>query len=345
MKFFKQTDGSAEAAWFARRRDPQLSRQTEDAFQTWLAAQPRNAVGYGQCELAWERSAELAGDKEVRNLLRAAEARAARGPSRKATGLHLAAAVAAMALLSAGGFFAVRYFGSPAYQTEIGEQRDVRLPDGSHVTLNTATRMVVHFSDTHRSIELISGEALFEVRKDPSRPFEVFCGGGIARALGTRFTVERAKDRTTVSVLEGIVALLPGTPNRAGSVRAAAEEAGAGQASWPVLESGQSASITPEGHPTGIAPADIRRIEAWQDRKLDFESAPLGAAIAEVNRYAPRPLVLAQPALADLKISGVFHIASLDGFAFALERTFGLRVVENGDELLVMQKTENAPAQ
>ena len=96
------------------------------------------------------------------------------------------------------------------FETRFGEQRFVRLDDGSGVTLNTASRIEVRFQKGHRFIRLVRGEALFEVAHDPVRPFDVYTGKTILRAVGTRFNVDMRADRTTVTVLEGVVSLKHG---------------------------------------------------------------------------------------------------------------------------------------
>ena len=91
------------------------------------------------------------------------------------------------------------------------------------------------------------------------------------------------------------------------------------------------------------AAAQLQVLEARQEDvyprtpgKLEFEAEPLASALAEVNRYSDTPLVLGSPELAALRISGVFRTNEMDGFAFALEKSFGLRIVRNGSERLVL---------
>ena len=310
-----------ETLWFARRRDARLAQQTEDAFRTWLATQPENGVRYEQCALVWERAAELAPDPQVRHWLHELDARLESGSARTASiprraGWRWAAAAALLLCIGAGVFFGLQ---GPIYNTSTGEQRHVRLPDGSLATLNTATRIAVRYGKDGRRIELITGEALFDVRPEPGRPFEVLAAGAVARALGTKFAVQRQGPEVTVSVLEGMVEL------RKESRRL-----------LPPLAGGEAATIDGPGAVATARPANIRRIQAWRDRKLDFEATPLADAITEVNRYAMHPLVLGRPELSDLKISGVFHIDTLDGFTFALQRTMGLHVEDRGEEVLIL---------
>jgi transmembrane sensor len=328
-----------EAVWFARRRDPEAARRTADSFETWRAADASHAARYDQCELVWERVGDLAEDNDVQQWLAALDAKVQRKP-RKVEYVKWAAA--AMLMLAVGLVSWSYVFSPEIYQTAIGEQRDVRLPDGSNVTLNTATKLVVRYGDTLRRIELQSGEAAFEVRKDANRPFEVLAGKGIVRAIGTKFVVQRASGHIKVSVLEGTVHVMPGADESAKRK----ESVEIGGKTWApfepsILNRGQAATIATDGKVLARMPANTRRIESWQSRRLDFESEPLAEAIAEVNRYTTRSLVLGRPELARIRISGVFEISELEGFAFALQQSFGLRVMDDGDERVVLPADAN----
>jgi transmembrane sensor len=93
------------------------------------------------------------------------------------------------------------------YTTDTAEQRTVTLEDGSRIELNARSRLRVTYSKTVRTVELYDGQALFQVAKDASRPFLVKSGEATVRAVGTQFDVYRKDDHTTVTVLEGRVAV------------------------------------------------------------------------------------------------------------------------------------------
>src|SRR5690606_28626324 len=97
----------------------------------------------------------------------------------------------------------------PVVRTGVGEQRTVTLEDGSRVSLNTATRLSLHFDRGVRRVRLQSGEALFEVARDPGRPFVVESGDRQVRALGTAFIVRRDAGRIAVTLMEGSVEVAP----------------------------------------------------------------------------------------------------------------------------------------
>ncbi len=116
----------------------------------------------------------------------------------------------AAALLVAIGVAWMVWLTPQTFETGFGEQRFVRLDDGSGITLNTASKIEVKLSKGHRVIRLIQGQALFDVAHDQSRPFDVYTGNSILRAVGTRFDVDVRSDRTTVTIVEGTVSLTHG---------------------------------------------------------------------------------------------------------------------------------------
>jgi len=106
------------------------------------------------------------------------------------------------------------------YSTATGEQRSVRLEDGSTLELNSQSKVRVRFTEHQRNIELIEGQALFRVAKDAARPFIVATDNTHVRAVGTQFDVYRKSSGTVVTVLEGHVAVLS---DQAGSAQPEAE--------------------------------------------------------------------------------------------------------------------------
>jgi ferric-dicitrate binding protein FerR (iron transport regulator) len=95
----------------------------------------------------------------------------------------------------------------PSYATDVGERRSITLADGSTVDLNARSRVRIEFSDAERRVELLEGQALFQVAKDKRRAFIVRSGSAFVRAVGTQFDVYRKASGTTVTVLEGRVAV------------------------------------------------------------------------------------------------------------------------------------------
>lgn len=197
------------------------------------------------------------------------------------------------------------------YETRVGEQRDILLEDGSQITLNTATSLIVRYSKERRYIELERGEAFFAVKHDARWPFDVSAGGTTTHALGTEFNVDLRTSKVTVSVLDGAVRIA--TANEMSTTIT------------PILAKGQAVEILNGEQHALLEQADIRRIDAWRTRRLEFSDTPLREAIEEFNRYSNMHVVIGTSGLEAVRISGVFRIGDADGFLFSLEQTLNVK--------------------
>lgn len=196
-----------------------------------------------------------------------------------------AGAAAALAVLAAGAWLA-----DPAYRTESlsaeAAPRTVQLADGSSVTLDQNTRLTVQWRLRSRALALEAGEAVFTVAHGP-RAFTVTAGQTRVRDIGTIFDVQRLPQRTRVVVLEGAVEVETG-----GQVRQ--------------LRASQRLDVAPDGQPGDTVTVDAERALAWQRGKFSFDGATLADAIAEMQPHSRHALVIDDPRVAQLRLSGEF---------------------------------------
>jgi transmembrane sensor len=327
-----QTLTEQAADWHARMRSGALSELDEARFRAWLAASPAHQREFHELSALWDGLEAVAQSPEVlaEQELIAQRAPApvvtpvaipvvtlARRPARASRRAVLGWALAASLIASVSVFSYRQIFGAERYVTGVGEQRTVSLDDGSVVTLNTTSQMRVRFSAGRRSIELLQGQAHFEVAKDPGRPFVVSVSSGEVVAVGTEFDVYQRADDTVVTLVEGRVNV---TPPQTPPIELVAGE--------QLTFDATSAS--------GPRPADLRRVSAWRSRKLDFADTPLSEAITEANRYSQQKIELRAPHLADARISGVFDAGSNEMLAEGVKAYFGLHVEHLGDDLIVL---------
>ncbi len=218
------------------------------------------------------------------------------------------------------------------YSTVHAEQRSWRMPDGSTVHLNSNSEIKVRFDAERRDVDLIRGQALFQVAKDARRPFWVHAGEAAVRAVGTEFDVYRQPRRTLISVVEGRVAIwrLPQIPAR--QLGGMIESVGGPVAQ---LDAGQQAHITHESTVVSERAADVRKTVAWLQRQVIFDHDPLGNAVEEFNRYAEVQIRIDDPALRAVQISGIFSAYDAESFIRFLERQPEMRLRRAGNEIVV----------
>jgi len=217
---------------------------------------------------------------------------------------------------------------SMTYETGRGERRTIELADGSHLTLDTASRAEVSIGAGARKVRLVRGQALFRVAKDPTRPFSVVAGTLNVIALGTTFDVRVERSQAKVVLVEGSIVVEP--LMRRGVERLVPSLA------RRQLAPGQQLIARTTGE-VSLGSADIESTNSWQSGRLIFRDEPLTSAVAEFNRYNTKQLVIEDAALEHLAVSGVFTALRPDDFLAAIATFYGVRVEERGENAVVLR--------
>jgi transmembrane sensor len=223
----------------------------------------------------------------------------------------LAASIAAAASL---GWW-VTLSGPEEFWTKVGEQRSVVLADGSRVTLNTASKIEVRLQADHRVVQLLQGEALFEVAHDAQRPFDVHAGNVVVRAVGTQFDIDRRATRTAVTVVEGRVALIA-ADSRTGDL--------------PVLSVGDRVVVGSAGPGALEHNVNLTETTAWTQHQLVFHHRPLGEIADEFNRYNVGRIEIRSPSLREQEVTGTFRSNDVASFVAVLEGIPGVQIIDDG---------------
>ena len=201
--------------------------------------------------------------------------------------------------------------------TSIGEIRQVSLPDGSRITLDTDTAVEVKMGEAKRRVELRKGRARFAVAAD-MRPFEVAAGASLLKVSTAVFDVSMSSGRTHVAAIQGTIA-----------VEGAAEGAVASPFSPSQVSDGDEITVGPTGaEPARPISGDVA---SWPRGMLEFDSTSLGDAAAEANRYSREKILIADRQLARLEVTGVFRAGDTAGLVRALGAAFRLRIERTSD--------------
>ena len=237
------------------------------------------------------------------------------------------AATFLMACIGAALFTWLQLHSALTFTTAIGETRTVTLSDGSLVELNARSAIKVRFSESQRVVDLIEGQALFRVAKNPARPFVVRSGDTSVRAVGTQFDVYRKSSGTLVTVLEGRVAISEPARPHLGNAHVEVEA--------PVLlTAGEQAVVTPQAIVSSKS-ANLAAATAWTEGLLMFDAAPLSEVVEEFNRHNIRPLVVEDARLRNLRISGIFPATGAERIVQFLRERFGVAVRETDDDIRI----------
>jgi transmembrane sensor len=345
------------ADWQVRRQDG-LTAEEEAEFQEWLTQDPSHQAAFDRLEGVWGRLDKLPseGVAQLKAGLGArsepagvpgkpqAPSQPTRPASRPASPgrrtwmfdigrfvPQIASAAIAFAVVG-GGWFGWDYWQqqpifTKTYATARGQQFDVRLPDGSALKLDTATRAEVTLYRQRREVRLPEGQAMFSVKADTSQPFDVLAGPLRITVVGTRFSVRNtltglSSDGVSVVVEEGRVRVAPaqaGAASRDGQL--------VGPASAVELTAGQAIQADATGRLGPVAAQSPDSAMLWREGRVNFERTPLTQALAEFERYGATRLVISDPAVGAMRVNGSFDLRQLGAFTKALPQVLPVRLL------------------
>jgi transmembrane sensor len=308
------------ADWYTRLSEPKIETDELEAFVRWRAI-PENRAAYDGIEDLVHGLQALDGDPDVEAIVNEAFVSAPKGApesirrrSVRWRGIVSAAAAALIISLIAGGVT----LRQPTYSTKTGETFSTVLTDGSRVQLNTDSAIRVHYRAGERRVELLRGQALFDVAHNPARPFIVSAGNTQTQALGTQFEVRRIGGTIRITLAKGSVQVT---------------DKDAPQATWR-LSPGQALAVSAQ-RPEQSRPVsvDVRTETSWTSGEVTFQDLPLADAVAELNRYSREKIILGDAAPRERVINGVFPTGDNSAFTSAVSKLYDLEVVNkpNGD--------------
>lgn len=233
----------------------------------------------------------------------------------------------------------------PVYSTDIGEQRTVRLEDGSVMYLNTETKARVRFTANHRDIELLEGEALFVVAHNTERPFRVRTHDAVVQAVGTQFNVRRHDRDTQVSVVEGRVKLFQAAslPDTVAPALPSRSTGSSDHLMAATLDAGEGATIADTGQVNKRSDIDIVQAVAWRERRLVFRADRLEDVITELNRYNIKHFRIEGNHAKETRLTATFDVDKPESLVTFLQRYSNLTVDEHGDEFVIRPQPGEQP--
>ncbi|MBC3347076.1 FecR family protein [Pseudomonas sp. SWRI196] len=294
---------NAAIAWQLSLDSGGVSAQEREAFAQWHAADEEHARAWRQLGMLDQRFSVANGPGRAALLQSRANIR--RRVRKLGSSLASLVAVIGLALFAGDRYLPLDYWLADQ-RTATGEQRVLRLADGTLINLNTHSALDVRFDDKQRRIVLQEGEILVETGHNDPRPFIVETREGNMRALGTRFLVKREAEGTRLSVLKSAVAAHP---------QATDEE--------QILREGQQVLMRRDG--LGPTMALSPGADAWTRGMLVVDNARLEDLVHELGRYR-RGYLGVEPQVADLRITGSFPLHNTDLALSALLPTLPVQV-------------------
>ena len=337
--------------WLVKLDSGQLSKEDAEAFRAWLDTSPEHRHAVIELTRLWDNMGILAELSDLFPLPHKCTADSKR--SRWLFYSPVVSLVAVFAFVALMLTFVMQQYptwlewnskgveqAKSMYQTSIGEQTDILLPDGSDTKLNTDSFLEVAYSEKQRNVRLIKGEAHFQVAHDTSRPFVVHAGNGIIRAVGTAFSVRLKGEDVEVMVTEGRVEIAASVATRADSFIDLDDISS--RKPMTTLEAGQNAEYGNDSiHMVqNVKPEIIERKMSWQHGMLKFEGETLAEVIEEISRYSTTEIIISDPKIRDIRIGGYFRVGEIDALLVTLENSFSINVVRINDNLIYLNGTK-----
>ena len=340
----------AASRWTLKIDEGPLSASEEDALAAWLDEHVRHPELLLEVAAAWDKTDSLARLAELFPHDSRAD-QMPRGPwhQRWAQGAAVAAGLAVLVvsgvlLLNPGSDQALPTM-SAAYETLIGEQKTVLLPDASEVVLNTNSQLAVTFTPSARVLRLARGEILVRVAEDRARLLSVVAGDRIIQAVGTEFVVEITDNQQVeLMVTEGKVVIgiqpLAVTSRSQGDVDAldtVGDPPVLALLEDNIVSAGEAVILSAADPGRKTVPADDIEVKlSWKEGRLIFRSEPLEKALQEVERYTTVEFVFLDESLKTRTLSGRFRAGDVESLLLLLRVNFNITHEFDGENRVLL---------
>ena len=332
---------AAAAEWLVRLSEAELEAGERAELDAWLDADPDNGAMLEEIAGSWRAVESYASALPVMALreealasARVASERAHRPEPKRGREWGWWGAIAAtllLCLLGTGYWLANQ---PTAYTTGSGERRVVMLADGSRLSLDASTTVLVHYTAGRRQLWLERGRAKFDVAHDPLSPFTVDADDRVVVATGTSFSVELLGKQVRVALYEGQVSVLREADVQ--RYRRGASPTSVAAGGVRMAQVGRELVVDEDdGTPPSFAAIDPVRSVSWQSGILDIEDDPVAIIVERVNRSAQRKLVLGDARVGAMRVSGVFRAGDTDALVEGLDAALGIRATRTADRIIL----------
>ncbi len=340
-------DPAAQAReWLVALLEDDVSEEDLAAWRAWLDADAAHLRAYEEAARVWSMAGEahaprpsaqdLARDRYTPALSVGQWRRSQQAGLRQVWPMAAALLVACLVGATAGSYLLNQRIGEhQQLMTMRGQHMSSSLRDGSDIRLGAMTQVEVDYGWRTRAVTLRQGEALFEVAHDRIRPFVVTTPLGEVTAVGTAFNIDVQNGAVVLDVTQGTVVVDPARFSGQSNGGAATLRVTAGQRLR--LDRAPGRVVMTQSN-TLVAPA-------WTQGRLEYRDEPLRAVIADVNRYATRPIVIADPEVEALAYTGTVQIGAVESWISGLAAVFPLSVDSDRQNRIVLSaKSPRGPS-
>ncbi|GAM97014.1 iron siderophore sensor protein [alpha proteobacterium U9-1i] len=305
--------GREAADWVVKFDGVAFDARDVAAFRRWLARSEDHRAAFELASRTWHKLDLLA-------RLEAFELPANdHAPMISRRALAAGAGVLAVGI---GSYVALSGDNAEAFETGIGERREIALADGTRVLLNASSRIEARIREDRREARVTAGEALFSIAESGASVFSIATPSGEIQALSGEILVKLLPDGARVALLS--------------------DGARASRRTW----TGQSSPVTAGANSEimfgradvavdASTAEQLARRTLWREGMLAFDDTPLSEAVADVTRQSGVRFTFADPALADLRVGGLLRANDLEAFLDLLRDNLAVKAERRGDEIVL----------
>lgn len=303
--------------WFVLMRADDISQQRSADFVRWIGQSDRHQAAYAQIGGFWDGLSVL--ETENTFITSRADHKARKASNNNIVSRNwspgMIAASLAFLVISLIGFNYGDFLLMDTHSTKVGELADIILEDGSHLVMNTNSKVRIDLQDDKRIVYLENGEVFFDVTRDKTRPFYVETTGGLVRVLGTKFNIRQRGSSSDVTVLEGAVGVVDYGRMKDNLTTMSLDA---------TLAPGQKFTLGNDDVANVAVAVDRAAVLAWRDRKLIYNGETFATLVADINRYYDVEIRIGDPALNDIEVVAILKVEDRAATLKALEATFNV---------------------
>ncbi|WP_152020018.1 FecR family protein [Aliarcobacter butzleri] len=311
-----------KAAYFFTCKKDGFTKEQEIEFNSWIDENIEHKKAYENVQRVQQMFLSLSKDTKEKISQEVHQGIKRERIFRKTQFLKIAASILLVIVVS---FFGIEYlnFGIKHSFTTNKEIKNIVLPDGSRVILDAKTKVDIKYFENKREVNIISGKALFDVAKNPNKPFIVNANKIKVEVLGTNFEVKNEEDKISIDVISGKVKVEENKDNKFEELA--------------ILTSGKRISFDKENNKIILKDIDIKNIASWKDGILFFQDYSLEKSINEFRKYKDINIFIDNN-IKKYMISGSFKIDEFDKFLFALSKIYSLKIDRKDNYIYIYKK-------
>lgn len=216
------------------------------------------------------------------------------------------------------------------YQTAVAEIATIKLEDGSEITLSGKTSLKAWFNSNERHVELLNGQAFFNIAKNPKKPFWINIDHTLVKVVGTQFDIHKTDNTVMVAVSEGIVSIFNINEQN--------------KDNYANLNSSQSVKLVKNQRITNSrlhGLGDVEKITAndvatWRLGKLYFKYEKLKDVVEDINRYY-NGTIECDPKIADMPLTAVISIDKISTITEVLAALLPIKIEDGENNHIVLR--------